>query len=797
MIQFIAALALAPAGSAPIKLAQGNVITGSCSVVKRQYLFPSASFNKPSITIKGNGITVDFAGATLRGSKPTIEPDKREGLGILIEGNNITLKNAKILGFKIGLIARKTKGLKLINVDASYNWKQHLESTQENESGADWMFYHHNENNEWYGYGAGLYLRDCQNFEVKGCRVTGGQCGLMLTDSTKGLVWNNDFSFLSGVGIGMFRSSSNRIMHNKVDWCVRGFSYGVYNRGQDSAGILVFDQCSNNVFAYNSVTHGGDGFFLWAGQTTMDTAKGGSNDNLLFGNDFSHAPTNAIEATFSRNKFVNNLLIENWHGVWGGYSYDNEIVGNVFAYNGEGIAIEHGQSNRVAYNVFDRDNAGINTWMQPGRTGWGFSIGKDTTSRDGIIENNIIRNITSYALDLRESKDFKVISNLFERNGHVMRLQDMDGLVFAGNDIYGAKDEDFDQDFAQGNKWTTQDPKAGSPPSAALNRSGRDKPDLDPAFRDNLKRFDLPWNPWPNKPMVLPDIATTFPDKAAEAEAYLKKLAPKPLAGGINPFLPKGTLRGRRYILIDEWGPYDFKQPILWAREAERDPKTGDSIRNFEVLGPKGTWKLVNKPVGVVLSAKSGKVPGKFQVRLPATKTVDLNLQLVYIGGETTDYRGIVTKAGTPIRLGVRDFQMSIDWRSKYYSFDPSELNPLENPGDFAKITSGQPTFEEATTVLSWAGSPSEKVPSQYFAGIAEGSFNAPEGDYTIEITSDDGVRAWLDGKPIVTSGWLHQSPTAYRPEVHLNGKHRLKVEYFQQDGFATLRVRLIPKGAK
>jgi len=38
------------------------------------------------------------------------------------------------------------------------------------------------------------------------------------------LVWNNDFSFNSGLGIGMYRSSHNTIMHNKIDWHVRGYS---------------------------------------------------------------------------------------------------------------------------------------------------------------------------------------------------------------------------------------------------------------------------------------------------------------------------------------------------------------------------------------------------------------------------------------------------------------------------------------------------------------------------------------------------------------------------------------------
>src|SRR5687768_18079716 len=33
------------------------------------------------------------------------------------------------------------------------------------------------------------------------------------------------------------------------------------SRGQDSAGILCFEQSSDNLFAENSATHGGDGFF--------------------------------------------------------------------------------------------------------------------------------------------------------------------------------------------------------------------------------------------------------------------------------------------------------------------------------------------------------------------------------------------------------------------------------------------------------------------------------------------------------------------------------------------------------
>ena len=66
--------------------------------------------------------------------------------------------------------------------------------------------------------------------------------------------------FNSGIGIGLYRSSKKYHYHNRVDYNVRGYSYGKYKRGQDSAPP-VFEQSSNNVFAYNTATHSGDGFF--------------------------------------------------------------------------------------------------------------------------------------------------------------------------------------------------------------------------------------------------------------------------------------------------------------------------------------------------------------------------------------------------------------------------------------------------------------------------------------------------------------------------------------------------------
>ena len=425
-----------------IDLVEHPVLTASSSVKPGVYSLGNSDDDgkTAALTIRGNNLVVDFKGAILQGTPQSTEPDQRKGTGILVQGKNVTIKNLKVRGYKIGLIARSCPGLRIIDSDFSYNWKQRLLSTLEREDGADWMSYHHNEAGEWLRYGAGIYLDKCDAFEVRGCKAQGGQCGLMLVNSNKGLAWNNDFSFLSGIGVGLYRSSENRIMHNKIDWCVRGFSYGVYNRGQDSAGILIFEQCNKNIFAYNSATHGGDGFFLWAGQTTMDTGKGGCNDNVLWGNDFSHSPANGIEATFSRNIFANNLMLECWHGIWGGYSYETPIVGNVFSRNAESIAIEHGQDISVIGNNFVRENLGINIWSNDAAPdpNWGYPKHRDTKSRDTVVERNLFTDIVTDAIRIRGTSQFVIADNTFLNNFAVITLgPKVENVGANGNRIIG------------------------------------------------------------------------------------------------------------------------------------------------------------------------------------------------------------------------------------------------------------------------------------------------------------------------------------------------------------------------
>jgi len=370
---------------APLELRPGMVITQSVVIKRKTYRFTGAP-----ITIRGDHITVDFHGATLQGSDPAAAPDQARDTGLVIDGgSSVMIANAHIHGYKVGILARGTRGLTLLGNDVSRNWKPRLFSLVEHESLVDWLSFHHNENNEWLRFGAGVYLQDVLGGELRNNLAVGGMNAVLLVRSTGMTIRDNNFSFNSGLGIGLYRSSDDTIVHNRLDYNVRGYSHGHYTRGQDSADLLLFEQSSRNVVAFNSMTHGGDGVFLWAGQTTMDSGTGGANDNLFYGNDVSYATANGVEATFSRNKIIANRAWGSEYGVWGGYSYETEIVANDFHGNRTGVAIEHGQDNVIAGNQFHFDSTGIRLWadsIEP--SDWGYPKHHDTCSRDYKISGN-------------------------------------------------------------------------------------------------------------------------------------------------------------------------------------------------------------------------------------------------------------------------------------------------------------------------------------------------------------------------------------------------------------------------
>lgn len=337
------------------------------------------------IHILGDDLVVEFSDVHLRGAGDGAHPDEYAGVGVRITGSNVTIRGGRFSGFKVAMHAVIADGLTIEDVDVTDNFRQRLRSTPEQEAVEDWLRPHENDNQEWITkYGAGIAVERSSNITIRRARARNVQNGIILDRVNDSRIYDNDCSFLSGWGLALWRSSGNTISRNAFDFCVRGYSHGVYNRGQDSAGILMFEQCSNNVIAENSATHGGDGFFGFAGREALgevhprddlDWYEGrGNNENVLIGNDFSYAAAHGIEMTFSfdnvffRNRLAGNAIC----GIWGGFSQNTLIALNEIEENGDmpygdehgGVNIEHGYANRIQENWFRRNPVGVRLWSR-------------------------------------------------------------------------------------------------------------------------------------------------------------------------------------------------------------------------------------------------------------------------------------------------------------------------------------------------------------------------------------------------------------------------------------------------
>lgn len=394
------------------------------------------------IQIRTSGVVLEFApGSVLRGAEANEAPDTYAGVGIRVEGaEGVTLRGIRVEGFKVGVWATAANGLVMEDCRGEDLWRQRLRSTPAAEDQSDWLWPHKNDGNEWVtNYGAALCIEDSDGVTVRRCRVRRGQNGLILDCVNASRIYDNDFSFLSGWGLAMWRSSGNIISRNALDFCVRGYSHGVYNRGQDSAGILMFQWCSNNVFAENSATHSGDGFFGFGGglgeqgQPPEDFRGRGCNGNIIVGNDFSYAPAHGLELTFSfDNVIAHNRLVENAIcGIWGGYSQRTRIVGNAIERNGlpgraegGGINIEHGAANVIRGNDFRGNTVGVALWYDAdeGLVSTPWAAANHPARGSALIGENTFSD-HAVAMRLHDAGDVNTWANTFESTGEAVRQE--------------------------------------------------------------------------------------------------------------------------------------------------------------------------------------------------------------------------------------------------------------------------------------------------------------------------------------------------------------------------------------
>jgi len=130
------------------------------------------------------------------------------------------------------------------------------------------------------------------------------------------------------------------------------------------------------------------------------------------------------------------------------------------------------------------------------------------------------------------------------------------------------------------------------------------------------------------------------------------------------------------------------------------------------------------------------------------------------------------------ISVGWRRVVGGATWRGEY--FDNRELE-------------GAPVLvrEDGAIDFDWgSGSPDPALPADNFSVRWTRTLGFNAGTYRFLTSTDDGVRLWVDGTPVV-SAWEDQKlPNTYTGELYLAaGQHAITVEYYEHGGGASAHV--------
>ncbi len=94
---------------------------------------------------------------------------------------------------------------------------------------------------------------------------------------------------------------------------------------------------------------------------------------------------------------------------------------------------------------------------------------------------------------------------------------------------------------------------------------------------------------------------------------------------------------------------------------------------------------------------------------------------------------------------------------------------------------------------FSWSwSSPGGKVPRDRFSARWDGWIDVPDTDrYTFYVICSDGVRMWIDGRPVIDA-WMRSNNNVVDAKIDLlAGKHEIQIDFFESIGEAGLLVLL------
>jgi parallel beta-helix repeat protein len=255
-------------------------------------------------------------------------------------------------------------------------------------------------------------------------------------------------------------------------------------------------------------------------------------------------------------------------------------------------------------------------------------------------------------------------------------------------------------------------------------------------------------------------------------------------AGAVDAMLPNGSLRGRQTIIVDEWGPYDFRSPKVWPLG-----KSADRPMKFQVLGPPGKWELKSIHGGSA-GQQSGTVPGELTIT-PSGTGLDLAMAFEYIGAGVVTPRGQPYPAGTSVPFAYSVLDPAVNWAVQWWTYDLLS-DPIGSPQAFAARLKTAPLVTETRPRLSFlsSGVLAKGLPADRVVMRADATVQIPAGGLGLQVLSDDGVRVWVDGALVIDQWSIHD--TRVDRATLTAGARKLRIEYFDAAGSAELQVSFV-----
>lgn len=110
------------------------------------------------------------------------------------------------------------------------------------------------------------------------------------------------------------------------------------------------------------------------------------------------------------------------------------------------------------------------------------------------------------------------------------------------------------------------------------------------------------------------------------------------------------------------------------------------------------------------------------------------------------------------------------------------------------RTLSGEPVLSRTDSSINFdwgGGSPAPEVTPDNFSAEWRQTINVPAGTYRFTVTTDDGMRVFVDNTVVIES-WFDSQARTITADVYLGaGNHEVKVQYYEAGGVAVAKVNI------